>query len=72
MQNLHKTSLWIVAQTHRGGRTLVQGRLKVRTGETRTPAGEKRGHLREGLRERGSEMFAGCLKEDGIAELKVD
>ena len=43
------------------GRLLVQGRLKVRTGETR-------GRLREGLRERVSEveMFAGCLKEDGI------
>ena len=48
-------------RSYRGGQTLVQGRLKARTGETR-------GRLREGLREwmREVAMFAGCLKEEGI------
>ena len=52
--------------TYRGDQTLVQGRLKVRTGE-------KRGHRREGLREWVSEveMFAGCLKEDGVDAMLV-
>ena len=55
---------------------MIQGGAFARTGEVESPyrgsrvspAGETRGRLREGLRKWVSEveMFAGCLKDDGI------
>ena len=53
MQSLHiplGMVQWRDVCSYRGDQTLVQGRLKVRTGE-------KRGRLREGLREWVSEEW---------------